>query len=297
MGEGKIFDIQHFGVHDGPGIRTLVFFKGCPMKCAWCCNPESQSPEPHIRYIDSKCNACYACLAVCPANAITPGGETILEINFEACKSCESRPCIQVCNHGALSLTGYTIETEKLMDIISRDAAFYRNSGGGVTFTGGEPLAQPEFLAGILAECRKEGIHTAIETCGYCSHEDLKAILPMVDLVLFDIKIIDSEKHRHYTGNSNQVILDNLAWLSTQKKRIVLRFPLIPGITDTEENINDVIKIMKRLGLKEVDLEPYHSLGVAKYEEFGIINRLGGLLAEAGYPEERLKEILKLTAF
>jgi pyruvate formate lyase activating enzyme len=172
--------------------------------------------------------------------------------------------------------------------------AFYRNSGGGVTFTGGEPLSQPEFLVDILLECKKAGIHTAVETCGYCRQADLKEIIPLVDLFLFDIKLIDPEKHRKYTGKSNQVILDNLTFLSTQKKQIIIRFPLIPGITDTDENINDVALLMKKLGLSDINLEPYHSLGNAKYNELGINFSFDGLADETGYPADRLEQIGKL---
>jgi pyruvate formate lyase activating enzyme len=290
MLQGKLFDIQHFGVHDGPGIRTLVFFKGCPMKCAWCCNPESQSPENQIRYVDFKCKACFNCVSTCPYQAIIPLTGSV-KIDFTLCTGCEAKPCLDACNHGALNLTGYSITSDKLLGIISKDIPFYRNSGGGVTFTGGEPLSQPEFLAEILGECKKAGIHTAIETCGYCSRENLGKIIPLVDLFLFDLKIIDPEKHRHHIGNSNKIILENLAYLAATGKRIIIRFPLIPGITDTDENINDVMLLMKRLGLQEIDLEPYHSLGTPKYAELGIINPLAGILDDSGYPGEKVNEI------
>jgi pyruvate formate lyase activating enzyme len=295
MMEGQLFDIQHFAVHDGPGIRTLVFLKGCPMNCAWCCNPESKSTDYQIRYIDSKCNACFGCLAVCPADAITPGSETTLEINFDACKTCISKPCIQSCNYGALTLTGYTLGPEELLEIICKDIPFFRNSGGGVTFTGGEPLMQPEFLVTLLKGCKDAGIHTAIETCGYANRADLKVISELTDLFLFDVKIIDAEKHREHTGQSNQVILENLEYLTASGSKIILRFPLIPGITDTDENVGDVIRLMERLGLKEIDLEPWHSLGVAKYGEFGIENRMAGL-PETGYQVERLYQIRQMFA-
>lgn len=290
MPDGRIFDIQHFGVHDGPGIRTLVFFKGCPLRCAWCCNPESQSPADQIRYVDYRCKACFDCVDACTYGAVTPNN-TSVTIDFEKCRNCRERPCLAACNHGAMNLTGYTVSPGELIGIIAKDMAFYRNSGGGVTFTGGEPLAQPEFLAEILGECNKAGIHTAIETCGYCSQSDLERIVPLVDLFLFDIKIINPEKHKIFTGKSNRVILRNLKSLSEQGKKIIIRFPLIPGITDTDENINDVVSMMKRLGLKDIDLEPYHSLGVAKYGELGMTNRMAGILEESVYPIERLREI------
>ncbi|TSA37069.1 MAG: glycyl-radical enzyme activating protein [Porphyromonadaceae bacterium] len=290
MQQGRLFDIQHFGVHDGPGIRTLVFFKGCPLRCLWCCNPESHSPDEQIRYVDFKCKACFQCVNVCPYQGITPLDESV-KIDFVQCTTCLKKSCLDACNHGTLNLTGYTISAEKLIKIIGKDSAFYRNSGGGVTFTGGEPLSQPEFLGKILRKCKKAGIHTAIETCGYCSQAVLKEIIPLVDLFLFDIKIIDPEKHRKYTGKSNQLILENLTYLSTQKKRIIIRFPLIPGITDTDQNINDVILLLKKLGLVEIDLEPYHGLGIAKYEELGMEYLLHGIAGDSGYPIDRLRQI------
>ncbi|MFA6128352.1 MAG: glycyl-radical enzyme activating protein [Bacteroidales bacterium] len=293
MQEGKLFDIQHFGVHDGPGIRTLVFFKGCPMQCSWCCNPESQSPTEQMRYVAFRCKACFSCVSACPYQAIVPQDNSVL-VDFSRCATCMERPCLEACNFGALNLTGYSITTEKLIGIIQKDIAFYRNSGGGVTFTGGEPLYQPVFLKEILGECKKAGIHTAIETCGYSRRTDLEDIVPLVDLFLFDIKIIDPDKHRQHTGRSNKLILDNLTCLASTDKRIILRFPLIPGMTDTAENIGDVILLMNKLGLKDIDLEPYHSLGVAKYDELGIKNPLGSILDDSGYPPVRFNEIQTL---
>lgn len=292
MQEGRIFDIQHFGVHDGPGIRTLVFFKGCPLRCAWCCNPESHAAGEQIRYVDFRCKACFSCVSACPHDAVLPL-EASVSIDFAKCPSCRERPCLDACNHGALNLTGYAVTTEKLIGIIARDMAFYRNSGGGVTFTGGEPLAQPEFLAGMLRECKKAGIHTAIETCGFGSRADLEEIIPLVDLFLFDIKLVDSEKHREYTGRSNETILSNLEFLAKNAKKVVLRFPLIPGITDTDENVRDVMLLMNRLNLKDIDLEPWHNLGVPKYAELGMNYSLDGIADDSGYPVERLKQIEK----
>ena len=288
--EGTIFDIQHFAVHDGPGIRTLVFMKGCPLSCAWCCNPESRSPRPQLRYIEHNCTACYGCMAVCPAGAIYPGGEKIA-IDFTACETCETKPCLDACYHGALLLTGKAIDTAKLIGIISKDIPFYRNSGGGVTFTGGEPLAQADFLLEMLKECRKNGIHTAIETCGCGDPADFGRIAPFTDLFLFDIKIVDSGLHREYTGRDNRLILENLERLAALNASITLRFPLIPGITDTNENILDVMLLMDRLGLQQIDLEPGHSLGFAKYDELGMTNPMSGKLDDTGYSPNRLDSV------
>jgi len=288
--QGTIFDIQHFGVHDGPGIRTLVFFKGCPLRCDWCCNPESQSRAPQPIYADFKCKACFRCVTICPFQAISPLSVSV-SIDFTRCKTCTEKPCLEACNHGALKLTGYPITPEKLVDIVAKDIPFYRNSGGGVTFTGGEPTLQPEFLAECLSGCKNKGIHTAIETCGQCNLSVFRDISPLVDLFLFDIKLVDPEKHREFTGQSNEIILDNLTWLARQNKTVTLRFPLIPGITDTDQNVNDILGLMNRLGLKNIDLEPYHSLGVAKYAELGMDYRLDEKIDQSGYPAERLEEI------
>jgi pyruvate formate lyase activating enzyme len=293
MEQGKLFDIQFFGVHDGPGIRTLVFLKGCPLQCAWCCNPESQSPEDQIRYVDFRCKACFNCVSACPHQAIAPLIDSI-RIDFARCSACLERPCLDACYNGALNLTGYTIGTGDLIKIIAKDSAFYRNSGGGVTFTGGEPLSQPEFLAEIIQESKTAGIHTAVETCGYCSQADLERIIPLVDLFLFDIKIVDPKKHMEFTGKSNRVILDNLRYLAKQGKRIIIRFPLIPGITDTQENISDIIELMNRLQLTEINLEPYHSLGVPKYTELGMNYSLSDITDDSGYPVDRYKQIEEL---
>lgn len=293
MLEGKLFDIQHFAVHDGPGIRTLVFFKGCPMKCAWCCNPESHFPGNQIRYIDYRCKACFDCYEVCQYQAITKQDDSI-QINFNRCFNCLEKPCLEACNHAALNLTGYSINSDQLVEIIAKDIPFYKNSGGGVTFTGGEPLAQPEFLIETLGKCKEKGIHTAIETCGYCSRSVLDEILPLTDLFLYDIKIVNALKHEQFTGKSNQEILENMEYLAGKDKPVILRFPLIPGITDTDENLGDIISLMKRLGIKEIDLEPYHSLGNAKYDELGIHNPLAGILGDSGYPAGRLKQIEKI---
>jgi pyruvate formate lyase activating enzyme len=294
--KGTLFDIQHFAVHDGPGIRTLVFLKGCPLRCEWCCNPESQTSARQVRYISFRCRGCHTCAKICPKNAITEL-EGSVNIDFAQCRNCTDKPCLDACCREALNLTGYEMDSAELLGIIEKDKAFYRNSGGGVTFTGGEPVSQPAFLLEMLKLCKESGIHTAIETCGYARTEEFERILPFTDLFLFDLKLIDPLEHLKHTGQPNDLILKNLSYLSHQshqsqqpqqpqpKSQIIVRFPVIPGITDTQHNLNGIIDLMKELGLTEIHLEPYHTLGLAKYEEFGIPQN------SAQIPDVKLSEI------
>ena len=195
--EGSVFDIQRFSIHDGPGIRTLVFLKGCPLSCLWCCNPESQKEYPQIGYNPLKCIACNACIDVCPYDAITLNGGTRV-FATDVCDTCGERPCAQACPSGAIEVFGKQMTVEEVMDEIGRDEIFYRKSGGGVTISGGEPLAQEDFTAAILAACRERGYSTAVETSGYGAWEAFEKIIDLTDLFLFDIKHTDSQKHRSH---------------------------------------------------------------------------------------------------
>jgi pyruvate formate lyase activating enzyme len=269
---GTILTVQHYSVHDGPGIRTLVFMKGCPMHCPWCCNPESQTAQPQLRYIRSRCKACLECVIHCPTSSISYT-EKIIHRSFDICNQCQSKVCIETCNYDAVSLSGKNITSDELADIIALDIPFYRNSGGGVTFSGGEPLMQPAFLADVLEKCKELKIHTAIETCGWADKKTIKDIIPFTDLFLFDLKIIDPGLHMTYTGKPVGPILDNLAYLASQETETVIRVPLIPGITDTLQNLEHITEIMMKNNLKRICLEPYHSLGNEKYEEHGMVYR------------------------
>jgi pyruvate formate lyase activating enzyme len=267
--QGTIFNIQHYAVHDGPGIRTLVFMKGCPLQCRWCCNPESQSLEPQLRYIEFLCKKCLNCVDACPTSSVIyKHGDLIF--NYDDCRICESKPCIDSCCFDALSLTGRKISSEELAGIIARDKQFYKNSGGGVTFSGGEPLMQPAFLLDALQKCKDLGIHTAVETCGWATKKVFEDIMPYTDLFLFDLKLIDPALHEEYTGQSNEVVLENLAFLDSQGADIEIRFPVVPGITDTPDNLQAISDVMVKFGLKKIRLEPYHSLGAEKYREHGM---------------------------
>ena len=266
---GTILTIQHYAVHDGPGIRTLVFMKGCPLRCSWCCNPESQSAQPQLRYLKFHCKACLECVEHCPTASVSASDDG-MQRSFDECIVCESKVCIEKCNYDAITLSGKEITATELVKAIALDIPFYRNSGGGVTFSGGEPLMQPAFLLEVLKECKAFEIHTAIETCGWADRKAFQNILPFTDLFLFDLKIMDPESHLMHTGRKIGPILENLAFLASENADIIIRLPLVPGITDTLPNMESIAETMLANDLKRICLEPYHSLGQAKYEEHGL---------------------------
>ncbi len=222
-----------------------------------------------MRYIPFKCRLCHRCLPACPVHAISVQDGT-LRHDFDLCSECPDKPCTGACPYDARSLSGSEITADLLMDTIARDIPFYRNSGGGVTFSGGEPFHQPAFLLEMLERCHAAGIHTAIETCGWASESDIRQAMPLTNMFLFDLKIIDPENHIRHTGKPVKPILDNLALLAAEHPEVIIRFPLVPGITDTMENLNDIVKVMNKNGLVRLNLEPYHSLGVDKYMEHGL---------------------------
>ena len=267
--KGTIINIQHYAVQDGPGIRTLVFFKGCPLKCAWCCNPESQSPGSQLRYISYRCKQCMECVSACTNSGVS-SEEGHMSHSFELCNECNSKICIDKCNYDAVALTGKDISSEELLASIAADISFYRNSGGGVTFSGGEPFAQHEFLVEMLQKCKALDIHTAIETCGWASEKALRKAIPYTDLFLFDLKIADPDLHLEFTRKPVGPILANLELLSSEKADIIIRFPVIAGITDSTNNLEGIAAIMYSNNLKQINLMPFHSLGTDKYEEHGM---------------------------
>lgn len=272
MASGTLFDVQHFAVHDGPGIRTLAFLKGCPLRCAWCCNPESQSSAVELRHARARCRGCHRCVEACPAHAIRVAEQpTDLHIDREACRTCMARPCVAACPEDALRLVGQRWSVSELVERVAKDLAFYRNSGGGVTFSGGEPLAQAGFLAEALAACRAKGIHTAVETCGHAPTSTLDAIAPLVDLFLFDIKAVEPATHRVLTGQDNALVLANLRRLAAERDEqgLELRFPLVPGYTDEEDNLAAIASQARVLGLRRITVQRYHALGATKYEDLG----------------------------
>ncbi|MDD3152764.1 MAG: glycyl-radical enzyme activating protein [Bacteroidales bacterium] len=269
MGKIRVFNIQHYCVHDGPGIRTTVFLKGCPLACQWCCNPESQSFELQLRHSSIRCKNCLQCVQSCDKNAVkNVNGKP--EFNFSVCANCHTKACMDTCYYDALSLSGKDYNAEELFSIIEKDKEFYSNSGGGVTFSGGEPLAQAVNLTELLKLCKSSNIHTAVETCGFVSQKQLSDAAKYIDLFLFDIKIIDNRQHIHYTGQNNELILNNLDLLSKMGCKIVARIPLIPQATDNQNNIDQIISLCRKFNIRDANLEIYHRLGIQKYNDYGI---------------------------
>lgn len=260
--EGMVFDVKRYAIHDGPGIRTTVFLKGCPLRCPWCHNPEGMSPGQQIGWRAERCLGCHACREMCPRGAIGFTGD-MLVIEKSKCDLCGR--CVEVCYPEALELVGERVSVAEIIRRIERDTVFYEQSGGGVTFSGGEPLMQPDFLSSVLRECKMRGVHTAIDTSGYADPDVIDLIGDDVDLFLWDVKMVDGAGHERHTGVPNSMILENLRLLAQHGKRIILRVAIIPGITDSEDNISRIGEFAASLGAVEsLDLLPYHRAGVAK---------------------------------
>ena len=255
MTRGIVFDIKKYSIHDGPGIRTTVFLKGCPLKCWWCQNPESQKLEPEI----------------------------IKKIN--------RRKRLDLSYSETIERIGREISAQEIIAEIERDLVFYDQSGGGVTFSGGEPLMQPDFLYELLSECKKREIHTALDTSGYASPEVISKISKKVDLFLYDLKLMDEKEHIKYTGVTNKPILENLKQLAKENKKIVIRIPIIPGIIDTDENIDQIIEFVLSLNnVKEISLLPYNHLGDSKYTRLNIPNKMVDLKLSPSNTIENIKD-------
>ncbi len=277
---GKIFNIQKFSINDGPGIRTTVFLKGCPLDCIWCHNPESKSRNPQILYNESKCIGCKACEAVCPEKCHGFSDNTHL-FNREKCISCGK--CADVCASNALELCGYEISADEVISKVMQDKTFYDNSGGGMTLSGGEPMAQFEFALELMIKAKEQGLHTCMETCGAASEDKYKKIAEFTDIFLYDYKITNSDEHKKYTGISNELILSNLKMLDILGKSVILRCPIIPGINDNDAHLSAIAKLANELSnISEINVEPYHPLGKGKSEELGV----DYLLEELTFPEE-----------
>ena len=262
---GVIFDVKHFAVHDGPGIRTTIFLKGCPLRCAWCHSPESQSLRPEIAHNPDQCIGCEACVEACPNGAQTLGPDKILR---DLCTRCGS--CAEACYAGALTLYGRRATVEELIEEVGKDRLLYETSGGGVTISGGEPTMQPRFASALLKALKREGYHTALDTCGQVEWKTLEKILVDVDLVLYDLKHINPVSHEKTTGVPNWIILSNLRRISKLDKPLVIRVPVIPGFNDSPDDFRVMGKFLGELGgIDTVELLPYHNLGSPKYAALG----------------------------
>jgi len=260
---GMIFNVQHYCIHDGPGIRTTVFMKGCPLRCLWCQNPESHSIRPQLFFAAGKCSGCGRCAETCPHKAVTlREGKAVT--NRKLCKACGA--CVAECLQGARIIMGTEVTAGEVWQKIAQDKIFYDDSGGA-TLSGGEPLFQPEFSLAILKLCKDDGIHTALETCGYAPWETIEEILPYVDLFLYDLKHMDDDKHKRFTGVSNEVIKQNLIKIFRRFKPLIVRVPVIPGYNDSKENMEALAKfVIDELDSSiPVNLLPYHRLGDSKW--------------------------------
>ena len=271
---GWVFNIQRYAVHDGPGIRTTIFLKGCPLHCLWCSNPESQHVKPQFDFWEERCIHCDNCVMVCPQLAVSEDDQGWKHIDPRQCDFCGL--CIDQCYADALEQIGKSRTFREILDIVEEDRAFYDESGGGMTLSGGEPLTQARFAFNLLKGAQERGIRTAIETSGYAPWSVWEDLLPYLDLILFDLKEIDPKRHAHFTGVSNELILDNFKRLAKADTPIIVRRPVIPGYNDTPESIHALGNFVRRCEtVNEIDLLPYHRLGQEKYKRLGQEYALG----------------------
>lgn len=303
---GRIYDIQGFSVHDGPGIRTSVFLSGCPLSCLWCHNPESVPFHYVLSYTSVKCigiEKCGLCLSACKNNAIkasqpnySPLSEsdiTLIDVDRKKCTDCLD--CTQVCKPRALMASGKDMKLEDVMARILKDRAYFNNSGGGLTISGGEALAQIDFTVELLKAAKNENIHTCLDTTGFATWKTLERTLPYVDLYLYDIKHMDPNQHQKYTGVSNELILENAKKLVAAKGKIQFRFPIIPGVNDSAKNLHATGKFIKELGssIQLLQLLPYHQLGLLKYDKLGKENKLKHLKSPSDTVMQEYKQLLE----
>jgi pyruvate formate lyase activating enzyme len=286
MQSGVVFNIQKYCLQDGPGIRTTVFLKGCPLSCSWCHNPEGIALEAEIAVVESRCLSCGECRRACRFRGSLPG-EGMLQTRNEICTMCGD--CVRACPTGARQFTAKEMTVGEIMREVVQDRIFYEDSRGGATFSGGEPLMQVRFLRELLEACRAEGISTAVDTCGYACSEDLLGIAPITDLFLYDLKFMDDVKHRQYTGVSNALILNNIKALGSIHGNIWLRVPLIPDVNDCDGELEALARFAASVrGIRRVNLLPYHRTGLQKFRRLGRTYGLDGLQTPSSELMERV---------
>jgi len=275
---GTVWDIRKYSLHDGPGIRTTVFLKGCPLACRWCCNPESHAADPEITWIRENCLSCGTCVEACDRHAITVDRSGRRHVDRARCDICGT--CATRCPGAAMTMIGRVMSVDEVLGEVGRDAIFYSRSGGGLTLSGGEPLAQARFAADLLRRYKADyvGFHTTVETCGEAPWEDVALVAPHVDLFLYDIKHMDTSEHRRLTGAGNDRILENAARLVGLGAALVVRLPLVPGRNDGEDNLRRTAEFARSvLRVDRLDLLPYHRLGEPKYRRLGRSYHLAGV--------------------
>jgi pyruvate formate lyase activating enzyme len=289
LNTGLVFDIRRFSIHDGPGLRTTVFLKGCPLRCTWCHNPESQSLKPERVFWEARCQTCQVCISTCKQGAISLVDNQIVTDEAK-CTLCGD--CVETCYAEARQIAGKEMTVATVMSEVESDISFYDQSGGGATISGGEPLMQPDYLLALLLACKEAEINTTLDTCGYASWETIDRIRPYVDLFLYDLKLIDGARHKKHTGVSNKRILENLQRLSKHGHNIVLRVPIIPGINADAENIHGIGAFAATLpSLKRVDILPYHRAAINKYERLHRTYNIAELLPPS---DEEMAEITRI---
>jgi pyruvate formate lyase activating enzyme len=289
--KGIVFNIMRYSTQDGPGLRTTVFLKGCPLSCAWCHNPESQFPGAELVWRQQRCIGCGTCVESCPISAMVMRPESG-PIRSDLCNLCGD--CAKACPAEAWDLIGREMSVGQVMETVLKDRPFYEESGGGVTFSGGEPLGRLDFLEGLLRYAKKEGLHTAVDTCGAAPWTALERILSLVDIFLYDLKIMDEGEHRRWTGVSNETILENLRMLTSAGSAVVVRVPIIPGITDQDDNIIRIGEFVASLPhIWYISLLSFHETGGGKYGLLGRDNPVSGLRPPDGRRMDELADILR----
>lgn len=287
--KGLVFNIQRYSIHDGPGIRTTVFFKGCPLRCRWCSNPESISPVAEIMVREARCNSCGRCLKVCTPGALSLAASG-LRLDRDRCHLCLK--CIEACWEDAIEVAGHEMTVGEVVEECSKDELFYRNSGGGITLSGGEPLLQADFAMELLRRLKEAGFSTALDTCGQVSWEVMGKALDYTDLVLYDVKHIDSAEHRDGTGSDNKLILSNLEKaMDTNKSRVWIRVPVIPGYNDSDQYMQGLAGRLHGMKAEKVSLLAYHEWGRVKYQSLGKAYQLNG---RQPLTNERMYELVEV---
>jgi pyruvate formate lyase activating enzyme len=293
MNQPLIFDIKRYAISDGPGIRITIFFKGCPLSCSWCHNPESQSPEQQNLYTASRCIGAQDCIEVCPNDALTLAPDGIVT-DLNRCKLCGK--CAEACPTKAIEMSGRYYSTHELLQIIEKERVHFEQSGGGVTISGGEPLMFPEYLIELLALCKQAGIHTAVDTSGFEGKEILLKVAEFTDLFLYDLKLMDPILHKKWTGVDNKLILENLKVLIDKKKAVNIRMPLIKNVNAGEQNLLATAQFISELNGKKlsVNLLPYHPIGQGKYKKMGISFDSNGMEELSDSEIEQAVQIFRL---